>query len=250
MSQPGNNTPVVAGPPIPPPQAFLSLIQGRGEPSTWMFQWMQAVYAALVGQGGIIEQVDLQAPSSGTSLALAEGLMAASAERAYAPPDPGGQFSSLEDRITNVEAFQAQQRSYLQASPSMVPWTPTIIGSTTPGAQTYTVQWGGYMVMGPAILALFNVSLSAVGGTIAGNVALGGFPFPAVFNATIQPQFGWTRFGNVTLAGGYTQINPFLAAGNSTALFSQSGSASAPATLPVTALSATSVFSGGMVYFR
>ncbi len=65
-------------------------------------------------------------------------------------------------------------------------WTPTLIGSTTPGTQTYVQQVGTYIRMGNLVTAWFRVEISALDVTTAGNVLIGGIPFTA---ATITNQF-------------------------------------------------------------
>lgn len=69
--------------------------------------------------------------------------------------------------------------SGFSAGPAIGIWTPTLIGSVTPGTgQTYNVQTGSYEVIGRLVVARFNVNASSLG-TAAGNLQIGGLPFPA-----------------------------------------------------------------------
>lgn len=63
-------------------------------------------------------------------------------------------------------------------------WTPTIYGSTTTGATTYTVQSGSYTRIGNVITASFSVTWSSATGT--GGVVVDSLPF----------SFGTTNYGN------------------------------------------------------
>lgn len=55
-------------------------------------------------------------------------------------------------------------------------WTPTLIGSATPGTgQTYAIQVGSYEQIGRQVTARFTVNSSSLG-TAAGNIRVGGLP--------------------------------------------------------------------------
>lgn len=55
-------------------------------------------------------------------------------------------------------------------------WTPTIVGSTTPGSPTYSTQAGKYTKIGDMVFVQFRLKITA-GGSIAGNLSIGGLPF-------------------------------------------------------------------------
>lgn len=61
---------------------------------------------------------------------------------------------------------------------ALVPWTPTLIGSATPGTgQTYSAQSGsGEMIAPRLVLVRFSVIATSLG-TAAGNILIGGLPF-------------------------------------------------------------------------
>lgn len=127
-------------------------------------------------------------------------------------------------------------------SPSTVAWTPTLAGSTTAGAATYTTQTGLFIDIGIARLMLFTVALSAFSGA-AGNAVIGGLPMPS--NAGLFNQAGWVSSWAFTLTAGYTQIGLYGAPGTSTFGIIQSGSGNAPLALPVAGVGASAAITGG-----
>lgn len=61
--------------------------------------------------------------------------------------------------------------------PAIGLWTPTFVGTSTPGAgQTYAGQTGSYELIGRLVIARFNVIATSLG-TAAGNLQIGGLPF-------------------------------------------------------------------------
>lgn len=267
MSATGNpQTPVSGGPPVFPPQANLPVVLPNGVPTPYLFQWMQAVFAAIMGSGGIIEVLSQIAPASGISLALAEAAIKDGVERAYASPDPGGRFAALEARLAAMEAFfetpLPQRQAWLdnplppmprpeRISPSAVLWTPVIAGTVTAGAQTYTAQAGFTVDVGPFVLVMFFVGLSALDAATAGNITITGLTELADGNPASPLMSGWfSRFDNVTLSAGYTQLANNIGFASSVINIIQSGSALGSLQLPVAGLSATSTFCGGLLYFR
>lgn len=63
-------------------------------------------------------------------------------------------------------------------------WTPTILGSSTPGTQTYSAQTGRYIKIGSLVMAWFNVVMTAKDGATAGNMSVGGLPFTVAATAS------------------------------------------------------------------
>ncbi len=59
-------------------------------------------------------------------------------------------------------------------------WTPTIGGSSTPGTPTYSVQVGKYQRVGKRVTFEGYVVITAISGSPAGTVRIGGLPFAAV----------------------------------------------------------------------
>jgi hypothetical protein len=88
-------------------------------------------------------------------------------------------------------------------------WTPTIVGSTTAGAFTYSVNQGTYTKVGDLVTVNSAIYVTATATSPVGNVSIYGLPFSI---STQFPSFtvGWSQF--ITFAdqlgayGGGTQI--------------------------------------------
>lgn len=86
-----------------------------------------------------------------------------------------------------------QTLSYAEGS-----WSPTLIGSATPGTgQTYVVQVGSYEKIGRLVTARFYVQASSLG-TAAGNIRLGNLPFTSTSTTN---DFGTCSMGYHSAAG-------------------------------------------------
>lgn len=79
-------------------------------------------------------------------------------------------------------------------------FTPTIIGTTTAGAGTYSSQAGVYTKIGRSVT--FNATLSWSAHTGTGNMRLGGLPFTVGANAGGPLAF---RADNLTFPGSFLQ---------------------------------------------
>lgn len=64
-----------------------------------------------------------------------------------------------------------------QIMPETGIFTPTIKGSTTAGAHTYSQQQGKYTKIGNQVFFSLNIIITAKDGTMAGGVQIGGLPF-------------------------------------------------------------------------
>jgi hypothetical protein len=88
-------------------------------------------------------------------------------------------------------------------------WTPTVVGSTTAGAFTYSVQEGTYTKVGDLVTVNSAIYVTATATSPVGSVSIHGLPFSV---GTQFPSFtiGWSQF--ITFAdqlgayGGGTQI--------------------------------------------
>jgi hypothetical protein len=85
-------------------------------------------------------------------------------------------------------------------------WTPTLIGSSVAGTQTYVVQNGRYTRVGSKVYVEFYVEISAKGGTMAGDVEIGGLPFTVKNVANYYPTANVGVYQGWTLAAGRTQL--------------------------------------------
>lgn len=102
-------------------------------------------------------------------------------------------------------------------------WTPTIVGQTTPGTQTYTEQYGRYMVVGNWVLIEGRVELSAKGGTMAGNVNIGGLPVTSASSGVNAGAVSLSRYNNVDISAGYAQLGLQSVPASKTLLLVESG---------------------------
>ena len=116
-------------------------------------------------------------------------------------------------------------------------FTPTLIGSSTAGVQTYTTQSGIITKIGPLIAIELDVAISAKDAGIAGNVRVGGIPFTGALAAGAVPISEWTGF---TLTASYTHLSLQQRAVANTLALIQNGSAQPGAFIAVTAMAATS----------
>ncbi len=127
-------------------------------------------------------------------------------------------------------------------------WTPKIAGDGTAGTQTYSVRTGYYVRIGKMVWCDFYINMSALDGATAGNIYIGDLPF-AVSSASNYISGGNIgAWGNITLTGGYTQLNLRTQAGATLAYLGQSGSASGAANIGVAGISATTDLRGTIQY--
>ena len=154
-------------------------------------------------------------------------------------------LSSYAVRLGQSNVWQAWNYSYDNVANA---WTPTLVGSSVAGANTYSGSTSGFYVRnGKMITAYFTIILTAKDGAMAGNISIGGLPFAAgayspVMSASIS------RWSNITLTGGYTQLGAHVSGSAQSALLIQSGSASAAATVAAAAISATTEIYGFVSY--
>lgn len=146
-------------------------------------------------------------------------------------------------------AYDGTQFQLLNPSVQAGSWTPTLTGSSTAGTPTYTAQVGSYERNGRQVTARFRIVTSALGGSPAGNMRIGGLPFAAANVASDQGQCYISQITGVTLSAGYTMIAGVVVENTSVILLSQSGSASTNATLnAATAFAAATLIAGACTY--
>lgn len=87
-------------------------------------------------------------------------------------------------------------------------WTPTLFGSGTAGANTYSSQIGYYSRRGNRVTVEAIITMTAKDAAMAGQLHVGGLPFKPANSAACAAAWatGWT-------AAGYTQLNGDFAAG-------------------------------------
>lgn len=84
-------------------------------------------------------------------------------------------------------------------------WTPTLIGASTAGTQTYSVQIGRYIRVGDLVWVLGSITLSAKDGATSGALRISGLPFAALALIGGSTPIAIQNFGNFDLnaASGY-----------------------------------------------
>lgn len=126
-------------------------------------------------------------------------------------------------------------------------WTPTLIGSTTPGTQTYSKQTGYYQKTGKLVTAHFNIITTALDGAIGGNAQIGGLPVAS----GAEVDFDSVVFGDekgITLEATYTSLMANIAGGNSVADILEFKTGAASKALPVAQLAAATTLRGTLIY--
>jgi hypothetical protein len=126
-------------------------------------------------------------------------------------------------------------------------WTPGIEGSATPGAQTYTLQFGRYRKVGRRVDFDFSVILSTKGPTIAGNLLVTGLPYTSrsdasgrIYNVAIG------GYSNINLSAGKTQVSATVSNNATNIVLIENGDNVALAALTAAALqNSTAIYGSG-----
>lgn len=102
-------------------------------------------------------------------------------------------------------------------------FTPIFVGSTVPGAFTYTTQNGFYTRLGNRVLIDVHIAISAIAVGPTGNLQIGGLPLAA----TTPDPGAWAiaDYTGITLGAGYSQLGARVNASASLATLTKSGSA-------------------------
>jgi hypothetical protein len=122
-------------------------------------------------------------------------------------------------------------------------WTPTLIGTTTPGTQTYSVQVGKYARVGRLVYVTGTITLATTTGMV-GNVIIAGLPANSITGTGISQGVAIGQHSNITLAAGYTQLTGATTSGNSNVQLGQAGSG-----VPQIAIDASAVIAGTSIAF-
>jgi hypothetical protein len=95
-------------------------------------------------------------------------------------------------------------------------WTPTVLGSSTPGTGTYTQQIGNYVKVGQMVCASALITITAHTGT--GNLLFGGLPF-STSNSNALNRFGVAIGGVNNIALTASNVLIMKGASNDTQLY-------------------------------
>lgn len=246
---PGPQTPAIAAAPVPPPISNLAFVNPDGRLSPPGLEFLQFMWAAIFGDGGIVNlQLD---QAQGAFARIIGELSATQAQSDQQSPLAGlpGRLTVLEQRIATLET-RLSPVTVQPISGSLIVWTPTLAGATTAGTQTYSKQWGAFINIGPAVLALFQVVMTAKDAATAGALIVSGLPIAA--NTSVGAnQAGWvSEWTNFTLAGAFDQIAVQMNPGSTNIAVIQNQPGGAAASYDSASLVATSALTGGVIYFR
>ncbi|MGK9234766.1 hypothetical protein KXS07_23665 [Inquilinus limosus] len=128
-------------------------------------------------------------------------------------------------------------------------WTPTLYGNTTAGTQTmHANNSGNYIRVGQTVVAVAYIQWSAIDAAAAGDVVIGGLPFPAANLANNLPTAAVTA-QTITYPAGQTQlIARFRGPNGTTVSLIFSGPGTGQAFTQMSQLSAAGVISFTIVY--
>lgn len=219
----------------------------RLDPSGALTMWLQTLVRKLGGFTATpwddAQILDFQSDPAGqqmrdvmASLQM-EGSVSLPATQAPEDPWPAALVFPPQDVVSTLWDDLPKGPIYSAGS-----WTPTIIGSTTAGTQTYTTQVGSYTRMGRIVVAACRVTLSGTAGAV-GNVLIGGLPVPGAAAGFRTP----VRVINVANLTGYTPdmlVNSFVGASTNMSLIDSA----AGSPVPVSALTATTSLDLQVIY--
>jgi hypothetical protein len=116
-------------------------------------------------------------------------------------------FGNSEDTVSTITGTKSVHVTgkITDQSAEETAFTPTLIGSSTAGAQTYTVQAGRWNRQGNLIHIRGRVVITAKDGAMAGSLQVGGLPVAAINQADCSAVIAITTTA-VTNAVGYTQF--------------------------------------------
>lgn len=195
------NTPVTASSPVPPPFQNLPFGQVRGDGqvylSTVAIQFLQELWAAIQGQGGVIDLVLTSSTSPGFVEAITQALIAAQA------PQAALVVAGLDRTAEVVEAAQALALTVLP--PPAIP-APAVVranshafpGNPTPPASTvsFTMQGlAGTLTPLSSGTVLLIISGTVIG--VAGVAADTGIQYRIAYGTGAAPANGAAAVGTV-----------------------------------------------------
>lgn len=133
-------------------------------------------------------------------------------------PDANGlvNFTSTAGSVTitgSAGGLGAQNINLDLSIPALIPWTPTLFGSTVAGSTVYAARAADYKLIDRVVFAQFFVTGTTTGAS--GNVVIGGLPFPSAsssncFGSAIDVTFTWptnTTSICLILGGGLSAMN-------------------------------------------
>lgn len=113
-------------------------------------------------------------------------------------------------------------------------WTPVLVGSTTAGTNTYSIQAGQWFRRGNKVHAKGTIAISTKDAAMAGALSITGLPFTseAVTNGNAMAHI--SMWGGFTMASGHTFLAGYVTPNTTSIGIRKSGSALALSTVPAT----------------
>jgi len=148
----------------------------------------------------------------------------------------------------NLQHIEDQVKDITDAALTEGTWTPTLIGSTTAGTQTYSVQVGTYIKIGKLIHIQGYVAISAKDAAMAGDLRVGGLPFATSTATNNYGSISTSVFIGLTLGSGLTQVGLRIDPNTSYLTVVASGSATAAAVVTVANTATTAYIAFGGTY--
>jgi hypothetical protein len=114
----------------------------------------------------------------------------------------------IETSSASLYATMDQVKSFIYTEGT---WTPTIYGSSTAGAHTYSWQYGTYERVGNLVTASFYIGFNSKDASMAGESLIGGLPFTS---SSVLGKYGILSVGflvGAIFATGYTVLSGYVA---------------------------------------
>jgi len=141
------------------------------------------------------------------------------------PLVPGSKDEIYTDGATNVASL---------VFPTSTSWTPTLIGGTVAGAQTYVLQLGQYKLFGNLVWVWGYVEISAKDGAASGDVTIGGLPYTVQASRNYAMTLG--LFNLITYTG---QLSLRATASTTTLKLAQNPSGGSPSFVQMSGIGTT-----------
>ncbi len=136
--------------------------------------------------------------------------------------------------------------SFLPA-PVVGVWTPKLVGISTAGTPTYTLQEGSYEWIGRVVNCRFNLVVSALTG-IAGNVEISGLPYPNTAALNDSGICFIAAMAGIALDTGFATLAGLIAPAASSIVLTESGSGLAAQGIAIDAFTAPVTLVGWCQY--
>lgn len=126
-------------------------------------------------------------------------------------------------------------------------WTPTLVGSSTAGSPSYSIQVGSYEKIGRQITVRFVVVTTGLGSP-TGNMNVGGLPATSASTTNDDGSCLISNMSGVTLTSGYVNLTGVIFPGSSVIELIENGSGQSSTTISVSNFAAATQLVGWCSY--